>query len=181
MDVSEKMHAFLAEESFAVAGASGNRAKYGNRVLRALVQAGNQPVGFSLAMTSPDLTSGPALQAAQFGQVFAQPARVFNQFTGRERGEARAVAAGKAQRVNNSARIRREVRAWLDQKSNLAPNTGSMSLRSPTNDPSSDTSQREPSNVAEIAPECRGLRSSGNPTSLLIGSKASSRCELRNV
>jgi len=42
MTVAERIEVFLAEGPFAVAGASGDREKYGNQVLRALVQAGKQ-------------------------------------------------------------------------------------------------------------------------------------------
>jgi len=40
--MNERISAFLARGPFAVAGASGDRAKYGNKVLRALVAAGKQ-------------------------------------------------------------------------------------------------------------------------------------------
>jgi hypothetical protein len=42
---------------------------------------------FSLALTALDLPGGMALQAAQFGKVFPQPARIVNQLSGRERGK----------------------------------------------------------------------------------------------
>ena len=40
MEIQERIEAFLAGESFAVAGASRNREKYGNKVLRSYLQAG---------------------------------------------------------------------------------------------------------------------------------------------
>jgi len=38
METQDKIRAFLAEESFAVVGASSNREKYGNKVLRAYLR-----------------------------------------------------------------------------------------------------------------------------------------------
>lgn len=42
MELNEKIAAFLADGPFAVAGASSDREKYGNQVLRALVAAGRR-------------------------------------------------------------------------------------------------------------------------------------------
>jgi predicted CoA-binding protein len=44
MDTNELIRRFLAETRFAVAGASTNRAKYGNKVLRCYQQAGRSVV-----------------------------------------------------------------------------------------------------------------------------------------
>jgi predicted CoA-binding protein len=64
--IDDDIDAFLAGERFAVVGASQNRAKYGNKVLRSYLQAGRRvyPVHPSLAEVEgqrcyPDLASLP--------------------------------------------------------------------------------------------------------------------------
>ena len=42
--LSERIESFLSEGPWAVVGASTDRAKYGNKVLRCYVQAGKEPV-----------------------------------------------------------------------------------------------------------------------------------------
>lgn len=100
MDTWEAIRDFLAGDAFAVVGASTNRAKYGNKVLRAFLQAGRKtfPVnpketavegeacfpdlaalpqlvdGVSI-VTPPAITEGVLRQAAAIGirRVWMQP------------------------------------------------------------------------------------------------------------
>ena len=52
-----------------------------------LMQARDLAECFSLAVATLDLPGSMALQAAQFGKVFPQPARIVNQLSRRERGK----------------------------------------------------------------------------------------------
>jgi predicted CoA-binding protein len=66
MEQADKIQAFLDQGSFAVVGASSNREKYGNRVLRAYLQAKRKVVAVNPTETQvegvpcyPDLASLP--------------------------------------------------------------------------------------------------------------------------
>lgn len=100
MDVRSAIDEFLAGELFAVAGASRNRSKYGNKVLRAYLQAGRRAIpinphetqvegvhcvasvtaltesvhGLSI-ITPPEVTLGIVEEAARTGirRVWMQP------------------------------------------------------------------------------------------------------------
>ena len=47
MSMNERIGKFLASEAFGVAGASANRDKYGNKVLRCLLQNGKRAIGIN--------------------------------------------------------------------------------------------------------------------------------------
>jgi hypothetical protein len=49
MTISEQIAKFLSSPAFAVAGASANRAKYGNMVVRCYQQQGNRVAGYDSA------------------------------------------------------------------------------------------------------------------------------------
>lgn len=115
MDAQERIEAFLAAGPFAVVGASTNREKYGNKVLRAYGQAGREAfavnpradeiegrpcypdlgavpdeVGAASIITPPAITEGVVAEAIErgMGHLWMQP--------GAESAEAveRAEAAG---------------------------------------------------------------------------------------
>lgn len=66
-DLGQRIHGFLSAPAFGVAGASTNREKYGNKVLRCYLQHGRKAFGINPRATSiegapcyPDLASLPA-------------------------------------------------------------------------------------------------------------------------
>ena len=67
--LQQRVEAFLAGEPFAVAGASGDRSKYGNRVLRAYLQA-----GLRVYPVNPNATEVEGLAA--YPSLSALPERV---------------------------------------------------------------------------------------------------------
>ncbi len=53
-----------------------------------LMQTSNLPVGFSLSIAALDLSGSVTGEAAQFGQVFPQPAGIIDQLSSGESGKA---------------------------------------------------------------------------------------------
>ena len=59
MDARASITEFLAQGPFAVAGASPDRTKYGNKVLRAYLQAGHQVYAVNPRLSDPEIEGAP--------------------------------------------------------------------------------------------------------------------------